>query len=294
MNRPVSALSRAACAAAYRAACELELRAFKPGNVSTYAAGHDMSVADFQRSAEASASPLSDPTLGLGERIYRAIAATRAAVGCNTNLGIVLLAAPLITAAETAHGGEPLRAAVTRVLAATTQTDAAWAYRAIALAAPGGLGAAAEQDVRDVPTVTLTEAMRLAADRDLIARQYANGYAEVFDFAIPSYHTWLSRWHDEAWAAAAVFLRLLQRLPDSHIERKFGSRHTGMVAARMAELENALSAAVTTEEAVAAFRVVDRDFKAKGINPGTTADLTVACLLAVMLEAELRTQAAAG
>lgn len=275
------------CAEAYRTACELELQAFKPGNVSIYAAGHDMTVADFRRSAEVSAPPLADPTLGLGERIFRATAVTRAAVGCNTNLGIVLLAAPLIQAAQTAAPSETLRSALRRVLDATTRDDAAWAFRAIALAAPGGLGHSAEQDVREPPTVTLLEAMRLASERDRIARQYTHAYREVFDFAIPSYHTWLSRWRDEAWAAAAVFLRLLQRFPDSHIERKFGTRHTGMVTARMAKLENALSTAATPDEALALFHAVDSELKANRINPGTTADLTVACLLAVKLEAHM-------
>jgi triphosphoribosyl-dephospho-CoA synthase len=279
------ALTPDACATTYRTACELELRAFKPGNVSVYAAGHDMTVDDFRRSAEASAPPLADPALSLGKKIFFAIEATRTAVGCNTNLGIVLLAAPLIQAAQTVRPRETLRAAVSRVLAGTTRDDADWVYRAIALAEPGGLGQAETQDVREPPTVTLRAAMELAAKRDLIARQYANGYAEVFDFAIPSYHTWLSRWGDEAWAAAAVFLRLLQRLPDSHIERKFGTRHTGMGAARRAERENALSAASSPAEAVASFQAVDNEFKANGINPGTTADLTVACLLAVKLGA---------
>ncbi|MGY6215058.1 triphosphoribosyl-dephospho-CoA synthase [Methylolobus aquaticus] len=283
MRADGTVLTPAACAAAYRDACELDLQAFKPGNVSIYAAGHDMTVADFRRSAEASAPPLADPALSLGERIFYAIEATRAAVGCNTNLGIVLLAAPLMLAAQTVRPRETLRAAVIRILAGTTRNDADWAFRAIALAQPGGLGQAEIQDVREPPTVTLRAAMELAAGRDLIARQYANGYAEVFDFAIPSYHTWLSRWGDEAWAAAAVFLRLLQRLPDSHIERKFGTRHTRMVAARMAELENALSAAASPAEAVASFQAVDSEFKANGINPGTTADLTVACVLAVKL-----------
>jgi triphosphoribosyl-dephospho-CoA synthase len=60
-----------------------------------------------------------------------------------------------------------------------------------------------------------------------------------------------------------------------------------MVAARTAELENALLSAARPEETLVSFRAVDSDFKAKGINPGTTADLTVACVLAAILDAEL-------
>ncbi len=54
--------------------------------------------------------------------------------------------------------------------------DAREVYAAIRLAAPGGLGRAVEQDVADEPTVTLLEVMRLAADRDDIAREYATGF----------------------------------------------------------------------------------------------------------------------
>jgi len=45
---------------------------------------------------------------------------------------------------------------------------------AIRLANPGGLGRVSQQDVHDEPTQGLREVMALAADRDLIARQYVN------------------------------------------------------------------------------------------------------------------------
>jgi len=270
---------------AYREACETELRAFKPGNISIYASGHGMAVADFERSAEASAPHLADAALGLGEKIFRAVEATWAAVGCNTNLGIVLLAAPLMEACHIMQPGEHLRSALRRVLSHTTQDDAVWAYRAIRLAAPGGLGESAEQDIHEAPTVTLREAMSVAEERDRIAFQYVHGYTDVFDFSIPRYHTALSRWGDEAWAAVIVFIGLLKHFPDSHLERKFGKRHTRMVAARMAALDEALSQSASPEETLELFHEVDSEFKARGINPGTTADLTVACLLAVRLEA---------
>jgi triphosphoribosyl-dephospho-CoA synthase len=274
---------------AYLEACEIELRAFKPGNVSLHSEGHGMSVDDFRRSAAASAPYLADENLPLGEKIFYAIETTRQAVGCNTNLGIVLLAAPLIQAFRlAAERGGGLRAALRTVLGNTTVADADWVYRAIRLAQPGGLGDAAEQDVQNPPDVKLQDAMRLAERRDRIAYQYANCFADVFDLAIPSYHTALSRWgNDEEWAAVAVFVGLLKRIPDSHIERKFGTRFTGMVASRMASIERALSDSDVPEQVVPLLREVDAEFKSDGINPGTTADLTVACLLAVRLEALL-------
>ncbi|WP_051332118.1 triphosphoribosyl-dephospho-CoA synthase [Methylocaldum szegediense] len=277
-------VQRDALLSAYLDACETELRAFKPGNVSVYSEAHDMTVEDFRRSAAASGPFLCDPALSLGERIYHATRATRAVVPCNTNLGIILLAAPLLQAAQTIHEDETLRAALRRVLLATTQVDADWAYKAIRLAQPGGLGEAPEQDVRDTPQVTLLEAMRISEHRDRIAYQYTNSFVDIFEFAIPSYHRNLSQWGDKEWSAVAVFAGLLKRIPDSHVERKFGARYTRMIASRMTQIDQALSVSDRPEQVMPLLREVDAEFKSCGINPGTTADLTVACLLAVRLE----------
>ena len=90
-----------AIAAAFITACRDELEAPKPGNVHVFADGHRMSVADFMRSADAAAGPLTEIRARVGQRILGAIAATRAAVGTNTNLGIILL-----SAAGAARGGD--------------------------------------------------------------------------------------------------------------------------------------------------------------------------------------------
>ena len=87
-------------AAAYIAACLAELDAPKPGNVHRFAPGHRMEVADFVRSAEASAASIAASSAPVGIRVRAAVDATLKAVGQNTNLGIVLLCAPLAAAAE--------------------------------------------------------------------------------------------------------------------------------------------------------------------------------------------------
>jgi len=283
----MSLLTRAELEAAYLDACEIELKAFKPGNVSVHSQGHDMTVEDFRRSAKASAPLLCDERLSLGEKILRAIRATNEAVGCNTNLGIVLLAAPLIQACHSGKKKNSLRENLRQVLTATTVEDADRVYQAIRIASPGGLGESPEQDVRAAPQVTLFEAMRIAAGRDRIAYQYANCYADVFDLAIPSYDTALSRWGSKEWAAVAVFVGLLKRIPDSHVERKFGARFTRMVTDRMAIVDRALSSSIRPEQTLQLLQDVDAEFKSAGINPGTTADLTVACLLVARLESLL-------
>lgn len=271
-------------AGAYRAACEEELQALKPGNVSVYSEGHDMTVADFRRSADVSAPYLADPGLALGEKIYYAVKFTQKAIGCNTNLGIVLLCAPLIEAVQRrVSGHQSLRNSLGSVLRRTTLEDAEWAFKAILHAAPGGLGSSECHDVREAPEVTLTDAMRAASHRDRIAYQYVSDYSDIFDFGVMRYNRAIKRWGDEKWAAVSVFVGLLSTMPDSHIERKFGNRFTSRVAAKMARIDFQLQRAARPEALRAQLQEADSEFKSAGINPGTTADLTVATSLAVRL-----------
>lgn len=276
--------TRDSIAEAYRQACDLELAALKPGNVHRYADGHGMCVADFRRSAEASAGPLTDPALGLGERIFRSVAATRAAVGCNTNLGILLLCAPLIQAALDGDRSGGLRARLSTVLGATDRVDTAWLFRAIRLASPGGLGGSRRHDVGGAPDAPLRTVMAYAASRDRIARAYADGFADLLDHAAPLLGRFIDRWGDERWAATALYLDILSRVPDTHIARKHGRRRAAEVSRRAAPLARALAGSERPEALCEPLRRLDAEFKREGINPGTSADLTVASLLIRRLE----------
>ena len=91
-------LPPALVAEALRNACITDVTAFKPGNVSLASPGHGMHAEDFVTSAQAVAEVIVTPGLRVGERILRAVEATREVVAFNTNLGIVLLCAPLVHA----------------------------------------------------------------------------------------------------------------------------------------------------------------------------------------------------
>jgi triphosphoribosyl-dephospho-CoA synthase len=270
----------AALRRAFVAACQAELAALKPGNVHIHADGHGMTVADFRRSAEAAAEPLCRIGSTIGARIRESVAAGLAAVACNTNLGIILLAAPLIAAAES--GRTPLRDSLATVLDGLTVADAVDAYAAIAAANPGGIGAAVQQDVFSPPTVTLREAMALAGDRDLVARQYATCFAEIFAVGTTRLEAARRQGAAPEWATTLVFLDFLAGFPDSHIARKFG-----LDTARAVQREAAALRLTLPDDPAAAFPVLlafDRALKSRGLNPGTSADLTVASLLAVEAE----------
>jgi triphosphoribosyl-dephospho-CoA synthase len=283
--------------AAFVRACRLDVETDKPGNVSVASAGHGMTASLFIASAEAAAEPLFAPRERVGARILEAVRRTREVAGCNTNLGIVLLAAPLAAALDDLPApisASAWHAATQRVLARLDLEDARLAYEAIALANPGGLGDAPEQSVHDAPTVGLSEAMALAAGRDSIARQYANGFADVFGTGLAAVN---------ALPAAApgdvtldVFLSFLAGWPDSHIVRKAGVTVAQSVTGEAAERRRqwrAASSAVSGGQAAqalarAALAAWDAELKARGINPGTSADLTVATLFVAAATGALR------
>lgn len=284
MNAAATSAFDTAIADAYVRACEVELQALKPGNVSIDSPGHDMCADDFLASAKVSVIPLTTRGLGLGERVYRAVVATREKVSCNTNLGIVLLCAPLLHAMLEPGAERGLRKRVGKVLAAADVTDTDWIYRAIRLASPGGLGRSSEHDVNDPPRVPVVAAMKAAAHRDRIALQYSTGFADLFEYAAPRLMVYRARWKSDVWAAVAVFLGLLRRFPDSHVARKHGEARALEISAKAARLEAELTACSAPQRLTARLRVVDIEFKSAGINPGTTADLTAASLVIVYLE----------
>ena len=275
----------ASARATFVAACTLDVAVRKPGNVSLASAGHGMQARQFIASAVAAAGPLFEPGAPVGRRIEGAVAASWAAAGCNTNLGIVLLCAPIAAAAEGRAG--VAAADLAAVLARLDIDDAAAAYRAIAQANPGGLGQAAAQDVHAAPSVSLREAMALAADRDMIARQYANGFRELFEAAAlvrqPGFSLMVVRDPADVDAALAaqvqrVYLHWLAGWPDSHIVRKHGEA-VAQTVMRAAQAWRG----VQEPQREPAYAAWDESLKAAGINPGTSADLTVATLLLAAL-----------
>ncbi len=277
-------LPPALVAEALRNACITDVTAFKPGNVSVASPGHGMHAEDFVASAQAVAEVIVTPGLRVGERILRAVEATREVVAFNTNLGIVLLCAPLVHAVVEPAAEPALLARLRAVLAGLDVDDAETAYRAIRLAQPGGLGSSVRHDVSSRPTVTLLEAMREASSRDRIARQYVTDFEDVFGWGTMVAREALARWGDWEWAAVSVYLAFLARYPDSHVTRKHGEELAGAVTREARGAARALSNACSPGDAMPVLAAFDQSLKARAVNPGTSADLTVATLIAMKLE----------
>jgi triphosphoribosyl-dephospho-CoA synthase len=263
---------------AFRSACLAELTALKPGNVHVLADGHRMTTAQFVRSADVAAAPLAAQGARVGQRILDAVEATQAAVGTNTNLGIILLCAPLAAAAET--GRAELRTALVDVLDGLDTADADLTFRAIVRASPAGLGHVAENDVSEPARVTLRRAMADAAERDRVARQYVTAYADIFDLGLPRRAAAAARKWAEEWIISAIYLGFLAECPDSHIVRKYGGAVANTVQDSAIGFHARLQSSWDPSRLADELLAWDAALKAKNINPGTSADLTVATLFA--------------
>ena len=101
-------------------ACLLEVTARKPGNVHRLKDFSDLTFLDFVLSASAIVDPLDRASSeGIGAAVHGAIEATRRVVATNTNLGMVLLLAPMVAVPD----GVELKVGLERVLEATTVED---------------------------------------------------------------------------------------------------------------------------------------------------------------------------
>jgi triphosphoribosyl-dephospho-CoA synthase len=259
-------------------ACLLEATAPKVGNVHRGADFDDLTFQDFVVSAVAIGPAMEGAAVtGIGRAVHNAIAATRQCVATNTNLGMVLLIAPLAAVPR----GEPLTTfSVGHVLRGLTANDCRLVYEAIRLAQPGGLGTVESMDVAAEPPQDLLAAMRAGAERDLVARQYVEDFQLVIGEALPA----LIAGREQGWtltdAIVHTHLSLIARHGDSLILRKCGS-DVSSKAALLAQ--RVLAAGEPGDEAYLA-AVADFDFwlRADGNrrNPGTTADLLAAALFA--------------
>ena len=266
-------------------ACLLEVTARKPGNVHSAADFDDVGYLDFVFSATAIRPVLERAgALGIGATVLECVRRTRERVRTNTNLGMVLLMAPLAAVPP----DRPLKDGVRQVLEETTIGDARAVYEAIRLAKPGGLGGVPEQDVADPPTEPLVAVMRRAAQRDLVARQYANGFREVFCDGVPALAEALARGLSWEQSIIRCHLELLARHPDTLIARKRGHDEASESARRAAEVLAAGWPA--TEEAERLMNDFDAWLRAVGHarNPGATADLVAACLFIALRDGTIQ------
>jgi len=270
-------------------ACVWEACAAKPGNINRRHDFPDTSLEDLLLSALAIGPAFENAArVGVGQTIFQATADTRRRVRSNTNLGLVLLLAPLakacLDAGRTADATK-VRDRLSALLDSLTVEDARLVYAAIRLAQPAGLGKVSQADVAEEPSLTLLQAMALARKRDAIAREYGTDFAVTFQIGLPTLRE-AARTGDFSSAVVQTFLTILSQVPDTLIARKKGPGPARQVSERAAEV--LFRGGVSTPKGRAELSKLDRALRdaRHTLNPGTTADLTAAAVFLYLFETE--------
>jgi len=253
----------------------------KPGNVDRERDLADLRFEQFLAGAVGAREGLEraeNPDESLGDAFETAVAGMAEASGTNTQFGCLLLLAPLVRAAST---GGLTRERAAEVAESTTVGDAAGFYRAfehtdVAVGDPpeGAAALDVRRGANAVPTLrdrglALYDVMELSADRDANAREWTTGFPRVFAAAerIEAGDGPLVN------RAADAFLRLLAEEPDTLVVTEHGESVAEEVRAEAEALVDAPEVEV---------RAFAEDLVDRGVNPGTTADLTAAALFVAL------------
>jgi triphosphoribosyl-dephospho-CoA synthase len=291
-------------------ACVLEASAPKVGNVHPGRRFADMHYGHFLASAAAVASVFANCNrCSVGQLALECVQETRQRAGCNTNLGTILLLAPLVKAAETmglctqTSVRDRLKMSIQKVLDQLTPQDSRDIYAAICLAKPGGLGSEQHNNVLGPAPADLKEAMGQVARFDAVARQYVTNFEDVFERLLPWLKTELQSTEDPLQAILNLQLRWLAWEPDGLIVRKMGFENAREVQRRSQAVcialveppsdqddkwqddSNAQVKSPRSKEEQIAIENFDLFLRQEGgrRNPGTTADLIAATLFCKLI-----------
>ena len=272
---------------AVQLACMLEASAPKVGNVHPGASFSDMQFAHFVASAITIRAPFDSPTASVGRLVLEAAQTTAKRVGRNTNLGTLLLFAPLAVAhrqamsTAAAKTAQSWRGCLEKVLNSLTSTDCQLVYDAIRTAKPGGLGQRSRDDIASTAPPDLVSAMQQVSDIDAVARQYTNAFADVFERLLPWLNAELQQRPDPLEAICRVQIRWLAHEQDGLVVRKVGE----VVAKQVQELARLAWKDLTNFQGKVSELPTTQNLDhflrgdAHRRNPGTTADLIAATLL---------------
>ena len=207
-------------------ACDTEMKSLKPGNVHQYSQSYDMHVKDFFKSSLIISKCLTKNNLNLGKKILTSVNEIQDKIKKNTNLGIILMLSPIVTVVqkEGIISKEELLKKINSLIKKQNIKNSIPIFKAIALTSPGGLGFSKKYDVNKLPKTNLYKAMEYSKKRDLIARQYYNGFKDIFNIGVPAYKKFYNKWGKVNWALTGVYLTFLKKFNDSHITRNKGNK----------------------------------------------------------------------
>ena len=263
---------------AYLFSCKKDIELIKPGNVNLLSSHKDTKAQDYLDSAILSSEELFNQNYSLGKRILESVNVTRSQVNVNTNLGIILLCAPVIQSYIDFNNLD-LREGIKKTLSTTSIKDTHDLCAAINISSPGGLGDSDMYDTASYPNASIKQIMDYSQEYDRISYQYSHNFSDIFDFIIPKLEFLNQRYESLDISLSLLFIEILAKIPDSHISRKFGDKIAKKTSNNAYDLLKILDREYDPDYLAKALNNLDYEYKKKGINPGTTADLLVASLM---------------
>lgn len=263
---------------AYLFSCKKDIELIKPGNVNLLSSHKDTKAQDYLDSAILSSKELFNQNYSLGKRILESVNVTRSQVNVNTNLGIILLCAPVIQSYIDFNNLD-LREGIKKTLSTTSIKDTHDLCAAINISSPGGLGDSDMYDTASYPNASIKQIMDYSQEYDRISYQYSHNFSDIFDFIIPKLEFLNQRYESLDISLSLLFIEILAKIPDSHISRKFGDKIAKKTSNNASDLLKILDREYDPDYLAKALNNLDYEYKKKGINPGTTADLLVASLM---------------
>lgn len=265
---------------AFEYACKLDVFSIKPGNVFLDHPAYGMTHKDFLQSSMACSDIICEQNIDIGEKILESVKASIDVVGCNTNLGIILLCSPIVEAIylDNEHKLQQnnLKKVIDRIDLKQTKTI----YKAINLANAGGMGLKDKFDLnaKKSSDFTLSEAMNFASSYDYIANEYTNYFNNIINIISLNWRNYFKLMGNAECATTATFLKLISSNPDSLIARKYGLDTAIEVSGKFKALSDEYCELKNPNIINNKLLLLDSELKIQGLNPGTTADVVVASI----------------
>lgn len=265
---------------AFEYACKLDVFSIKPGNVFFNHPAYGMTHKDFLQSSMACSDIICENGMDIGIKVLECVKASFDVVGCNTNLGIILLCAPIVEAIYLDKDHKFLQSNLKIVIDGIDEKQTASIYKAINMAHAGGMGSKEEFDLNEdnSSNFRLFEAMSFASSYDYIASEYISYFHNVINTISPSWRNYFNNMKDDKCATTATFLNLISSTPDSLIARKHGESVAKEVSARFKDISDDYCSSEAPKNLNNKLLLLDSELKIQGLNPGTTADVVVASI----------------
>lgn len=266
----------------FEKACMLDIRSLKPGNVNTNSPSKNLNYLDFLKSIEACSDIITQPNILLEDRIFESIKSTINIVGTNTNLGIILLCAPIIQAYYS-QGRTNISENIHKEIISLDHNSTKKIYEGINLSMAGNMGSVESFDLKGNDFQNFYIVMKYASSYDLIAWEYSNKFEIIFNDLTNKFSNFRNKYRSYEDACSALYIYFLSKYPDTLISRKYGLDKAKDIQKIFYDLFMEVESIQDMYQIKEKLIQTDKVLKNDDINPGTAADFVVATVFSNML-----------